>query len=113
MTLRDSLSDCLVNPSAPAFEPERIEHFVGELLIRPQPPIGLNPVYQGEQLAGTIFIDVGPCRDARPWTPRICEASGSDTEGTIRAIFAEAAGVRIGAPLLRYPSDQRGQLPPR
>ena len=98
MTLRDSLPDRLVNPRAPAFEAERLDHFVGELLIRPQAFIGLNPIYQGEQLAGTIFIDAGPCRDARPWTPRFYEASGTEIWRTIRAIFGGTAGVRTRTP---------------
>src|SRR5467141_1450379 len=98
MTLRDSLPDSLVNPCATAFKAERIEHFVGELLIGPQAPIGLNPVYQGEQLVGPIFIDAGPCRDARRWTPRIGDASGTDIWRTIRSIFAETPRVRIRTP---------------
>jgi hypothetical protein len=44
--LCDSFPDRLVNPRASAFEPERLDHFFGKLLICPQPPIGFNPVDQ-------------------------------------------------------------------
>jgi hypothetical protein len=44
MILRDRSLDCLVNPSAVTFEPERFDHFVSKFLICPQASIGFNPV---------------------------------------------------------------------
>ena len=98
MTLRDSLPYSLVNPRASAFETERFNHFVGEFLVGPQASIGLNPIYHGEQFSLTVFIDAGPCGDARPWTPRIWAASGTDIRRMTRAILSGTAGVRTRTP---------------